>query len=342
MKKFLAFLLAAMMLLGCVAVAEEGATSPEAKESQIAALTKVYVNAMPDGDVLNFTITPVGHTYENLFTVESNNSRVVNAEASTNGTLSLLLNKTPANIATLPYGSYKFIITEDSTSPYVTETANTVAVLLVKERALNANQTAYEDRSYFILSEVPGSTSKSDSFTNTYNVGSMTIEKTLSGNMADPNAQFSVRVGFTNTTDNALYNLTTAYTDAITGQTTPLTFTSMEKDETVTLTLTVKGGSKFTISNIPLGVDVTVTETNAVEQGYTATYTVDGAAADGAPTVTIDQTAAKAVVINNHKDQNIPTGVYTDTLPYVLLIGVAVLAVVAVIVKRRLAAREDD
>ncbi|MGN1019702.1 MAG: hypothetical protein ACI4O7_04955 [Aristaeellaceae bacterium] len=50
-------------------------------------------------------------------------------------------------------------------------------------------------------------------------------------------------------------------------------------------------------------------------------------------TIAADDT--DSATVNNHKASDIDTGITTDTLPYVLLLGIVLLAGAAMIIKRR-------
>ena len=115
-------------------------------------------------------------------------------------------------------------------------------------------------------------------------------------------------------------------------------FTVTYNDETKEFTLG-KDGTYDEIS-IPNGAKVTITENGAEDYEFSVTssdpttldnYTVD---AEGkSVTFTMPANDVK-IVIDNKKDVDIDTGVFLDTLPYILNLGVAAAGAV-VLVKRR-------
>ncbi|MCQ2454108.1 MAG: DUF5979 domain-containing protein, partial [Clostridia bacterium] len=83
---------------------------------------------------------------------------------------------------------------------------------------------------------------------NTKNVGSLTVTKTVTGNAADPDKEFS----FTVTLDD----------DTINGEYGDMTF------ENGVATVTLKGGESATANDLPEGVGYTVTEGDYANDGY--------------------------------------------------------------------------
>ena len=89
-------------------------------------------------------------------------------------------------------------------------------------------------------------------------------------------------------------------------------------------TFMLKHGDTISIANLPYGVTYSVTETAA--DGYTTTKTGDTGSINAAET-----TAA----FTNSKTGTIDTGVTTESLPYVVLMGFVVLAGAALLLKRK-------
>ena len=89
-------------------------------------------------------------------------------------------------------------------------------------------------------------------------------------------------------------------------------------------TFKLKHDAMATFGNLPEGVTYTVTETPV--DGYTTTSTgEEGKIVAGTNEVTF----------TNTKNGDIDTGVTTENLPYVLLIGFVVLAGAALLIKRK-------
>lgn len=134
----------------------------------------------------------------------------------------------------------------------------------------------------------------------------ITIEKKVTGSMGDVNKSFS--------------------------------FTCSYSDKTPTFNLNNKG--TYILKDVPIGTELTLTETNA--NGYT-TSAVYGettvTASQGVMTFTINGTDDRIVVTNN-KEGSPDTGVLLDSLPYVLILAIVVIGGVVFFRKRR--SRYDD
>lgn len=164
---------------------------------------------------------------------------------------------------------------------------------------------------------------KSDTFTNTYSAGTLSVSKTVTGNMGDHDKYFEFTVTLTGE-DGKTY----ADSYAVSGGSNSSNPKSIVIGEATTFYL--KDGDTISIANLPYGVTYTVTEVDANEDDYTTTSTgANGAINAGT------QTAA----FTNDKTGEVDTGVYLDNLPYIIVFA-GVLAAVAVLVIRR--RRVDD
>ena len=99
----------------------------------------------------------------------------------------------------------------------------------------------------------------------------------------------------------------------------------MVENNPMSYTFKLKHDGTATFGNLPAGVTYTVTETPV--DGYTTTISNDG---KGTIVAGLNE-----VTCTNHKHGEIPTGVTTENLPYVLLIGFVVLAGAALLIKRK-------
>ena len=111
---------------------------------------------------------------------------------------------------------------------------------------------------------------------------------------------------------------------AITGGSNKANPTAMAVGETVTVWL--KDGETINIANLPYGVTYTVTEADYTEDDYTTTKTGD--------TGTINA-ATQTASFTNTKTGEVDTGITLDTLPYILVFGLVMIAAVVMIVRRR-------
>lgn len=164
-------------------------------------------------------------------------------------------------------------------------------------------------------------TAKRDNFPNEYSAGDLNVTKTVAGNLGDQSKKFNFTVTFTKPDGkdvNSTITATVAGVDA-----TDFNIAWDDKG-TYTYTFQLAHGQKASFANLPYGVSYTVTE--AAADGYTTTKAGDSGTINAA-----EHTAA----FTNTKTGSIDTGVTTENLPYVLLIGFVVLAGAALLIKRK-------
>lgn len=171
---------------------------------------------------------------------------------------------------------------------------------------------------------------KTYGFTNEYSAGSLSISKTVTGNMGNQNAYFAVKVKLTGE-DGKTYLPTYAVTGG-----------SYESNPTTIVigtetTFYLKHGETITIANLPYGVTYTVVEddytTDANGKYDEARYTFSD------ENKKIDS-AADTVTITNNKGIQVDTGIGLDSLPYVLMLVVVCSGAVVFFSKKR-ASREN-
>ena len=159
---------------------------------------------------------------------------------------------------------------------------------------------------------------KSDKFENTYSAGTLNVSKTVTGNLGDKSKYFEFEVILTGE-EGKDYGESYVVSGGSKDANNPASIKLGEKT-----TFKLKHGDTLSIANLPYGVSYTVTEAAAAD--YETTKTGDTGSINAAT-----QTAA----FTNTKNGEIDTGVTTENLPYVLLIGFVVLAGAALLIKRK-------
>lgn len=174
---------------------------------------------------------------------------------------------------------------------------------------------------------------KSDTFTNTYEAGSLKVTKKVTGKLGDQQKEFNVKVTFTAPTGKTVKS-TITYTD---GDEDKEITPSMLEDGKETVEITLKHDETVTFNNIPYGVTYLV-----VEDDYTASENggYDTAAYDYSDQNKEVNTALDTVTITNNKgvgpDGNTPdTGITLDSMPYILVLACVAAAGVGMIAKKR-------
>lgn len=181
---------------------------------------------------------------------------------------------------------------------------------------------------------------KAENVTNEYAAGSLSVTKTVTGNMGDRNKEFDVTVTFTAPAGTEIHAPIAISTSAgITGNPTEAVINAAKTGATASVK--VKDGTTVVFSNIPKGVTYQVTETQA--DGY-HTPKYNGTESAGGKSGTITDTAAGAgtvgmtqsVEIENKRETTIDTGIFLSDLPYVLVLaGIAAAALLFFAGKKR-------
>lgn len=313
MKKFLAILLAAMMLLSVASVAM-------ADEPTYTDVTSVTIHKA-------YKLVGEGTSPAETFTlVQDGDGMVTDGEAATAPALGTITGAKFAEGAATTAGATADITIQlpsyDHVGKYeytLKEVVGTTAGVTYRTAAIKLVVTVVEENGLKRIAAVhtESAGTKSDTFENTYSAGKLNVTKTVTGNLGDKTKYFEFKVtlaGEAGKTYGESYTVTGgSYADNP---------TSIKIGEETTFYL--KDGDTISIENLPYGVSYTVTETAA--DGYTTTKTGD--------TGTIGA-AAQTAAFTNDKAGEVDTGVVLDTLPYVLVLAVVGAAVIAMIAKKR-------
>lgn len=163
---------------------------------------------------------------------------------------------------------------------------------------------------------------KIEKITNDYKSASLAVKKEVTGNMGDKDKAFDVDVTF-NANGKTIAG-TISYTDDGVAKTIPSTDWN---NGTATVTITLKHDETVTFTGIPYDVSYSVLERDYSADDYKTTY--DGNESNKVEAATYNTT------ITNDKSGTIDTGVTTESLPYVVLMGFVVLAGAALLLKRK-------
>ena len=310
MKKFVAILLTLMLVLGVSGAlaadpnlpnatfkknyTENGGTAPAATftfKAEFKALGEGATAEAPALSISNVVTTGAGNNYTATISPEGDFRSV--------GKYYYTVSEEQGNVAGITYAAPLYLM---------------VLVTNGEDGALVPSYYLYKDEN---------KDTKEDTFTNTYSAGTLTVKKTVTGNLGDKNKEFDFTVTFAAPQGKDW----TPAIDASEGAT-------MVEDNPMSYTFKLKHDAMATFGNLPYGVTYTVTEVGAKENekgvlmngDYEVTKTGDSGTI-GAAT----QTAA----FTNNKNGSIDTGVTTENLPYVLLIGFVVLAGAALLIKRK-------
>lgn len=166
---------------------------------------------------------------------------------------------------------------------------------------------------------------KSDQFSNEYSAGSLTVAKKVTGNMGDQSKDFTVTVEFT-APEGTTVKEAISYTDGTEHKTVAV---SDWKNGKATAEITLRHDESVNFTNIPYGVTYTVTESDYTSDGY------DAAAYEfGDDNKKIDSAEDK-VTITNNKGTTVDTGVFLDSLPYIMLLAIVGVGATLFVSKKR-------
>ena len=344
MKKFLALLLSALLLLTVTASFAEDAVAPSTTEARF---TKKYTGAIPVGDTLTFKTQFVVNQTTGSTTDPGilRDTITLNVTDDADGVFDVPFTVTAPD----EYGTYIYKITEDTTNAnsyvkYDTEalyigvlyTASELTVTLINEpKAAAPADFDVEDRAADVEPE-ENPDGKKDQFVNEYKMGAFSVTKEITGNAANLNDKFVVEVSFTS--EKALDNLAMTWTSSTnTGVVNACPVTELKANEAATMQITIGHEETISFQNVPQGVTVKIEEKRQDEKNdlnfYTPAYTNQE--------ITVGETAQEMKIVNT-KETEIPTGVQLDSIPYIVLLAVAVLGVVGFVVKRRMAAADEE
>ena len=345
MKKLLAILLAMMMVLvSVVALAEpdqqdntDGTTADggvavsqvtPTEANKTVTIKKTYtvqgVDAVNPGDTLQFVPTSVkvlnATTGTTVPDISIADVRVLKEAGEATITIAL-----PQYTAV---GEYYYTITENDTGVAgVTYLSDTIYLRVQVFQDPDSNALVFGGINFRRGSE--DATQKIDGFTNTYEAGTLTVSKTVTGNMGDLNKEWNFTVVFSAPEDDTVMSDIT--TSATNGAAAPDTIaagtTGWSGTTTKTSTFKLINSQSVKFSNIPKGVTYTVSEAEANKDGYTTTIVGN----DGTISGHEDDTAA----FTNTKTVDIDTGVALDSTVYMLIIALALAGVVVLKIRRR-------
>lgn len=244
-------------------------------------------------------------------------------------------------------GTYKYTITETTEKEMqgVTYSDDTIAVTVLvtynyEEEKLDT-QIVLSTKTAGDQSSDENEDGKVDTFINQYDVGKLTLSKTVTGNLGAKDVYFDIEVTFTSPEQVASDIPVTGGSHA--DNATVIAISDWEEGEngwTVTKVFKLKDTDLLTFADIPAGVSYTVEEdakhlegedgfdvNSSPDTDYTVTYTGESG------TIAAAETSEAAV--QNEKKTTVETGVLLDSMPYVLMFTAAAAGLIAIFGKKR-------
>lgn len=244
-------------------------------------------------------------------------------------------------------GTYKYTIQETTEKEMqgVTYSADTIAVTVL----VTYNYTEEKLDTQIVLStQTPGNQSsdanedgKVDTFINQYDVGSLTLEKTVTGNLGARDVYFDITVTFQSPKEVASAIGVTGGSHAENPTTIAINdWKETEGGWSCVKVFKLKDTDLLTFSDIPAGISYSVEEdakhlvdsdgfdvNSATDTDYTVTYTNE--------TGTIATGTVADVSVKNDKSTSVETGVLLDSMPYALMVTAAAAGLIVLFGKKR-------
>lgn len=361
-KRILAFMMAAAMVFGSsTAVMAAGEGQSSAADTMTVTIKKNYqVNgaegAQSPAETLQFTDATLAYVAGTKY----NDTGAVDTEKAVEDSMGIPAGVRTITITDPSYSEGDTTRDRDITTAVITAANyNSVGryIYTFRETAGTTAGVTYDNNQYKLyVNVVYGDTagtykiggayvknpagSKVHEIVNIYQSGNLKITKTVTGNMGDKNKVFDVNVTLTvadGKTVKAPVTITTTDTDLHNPTTIAAGAWSENKAE---VTLHVKDGTTVELKNLPVGVSYAVEETEYSD--YTTSYTKNGKDISGAPTSTaVRADATDTVVIKNHKDTTVDTGVIISNLPYILILAAVAAGLVLFAAGKKRRADED-
>lgn len=242
-------------------------------------------------------------------------------------------------------GIYRYTISETDPKVSGVQYDGTTRTLDVYVGYVDGSETNLEVKGYALQAgEVVNPTDKSDGFTSQYNTKDLALTKTVTGNQGDRDKFFRFEVEIFNAVNG------TKYTVALPGD--APTASDMEQGDqladvnkseliaangNVTAIYYLKNGQTITIQGLTAETKYTITEDSYTASGYTTSYVLDSNGSVTANT-TNEQTMGNDghnVVFTNTKEGTVPTGLLLDVVPYIALVAIVAVGLVALVLSKK-------
>lgn len=348
MKRLFAMFLALTLVfsMGVNAFAAEGKPTADYRSEEKTAdilIEKLYqINGSDNAELypvetLTFTATPDGSNPDDT------NLTIDDLSVSGNTNQALTVHLPVYSLV----GTYKYTIAETTEKEMqgVTYSADAIAVTVL----VTYNYAEEKLDTQIVLSTTEAGNQsadanedgKVDTFVNQYDVGQLTLEKAVTGNLGAKDVYFEIEVTFVSPKEVASDITVTGGSSE--ENPTVIAIADWEAGEdgwTCSKVFRLKDSDLLTFADIPAGISYTVEEdakhgvgddgfdvNSAGDTDYTVTY------ADETGTIATGETSAAKVT--NEKSTSVETGVLLDSMPYVLMLTAGAAGMVLLLGRKR-------
>lgn len=316
MKKFLALVMAMMMVLAMGTAFADGTAVQDTANS----FTKNYdiINGTAPAETFAFNIAfqkfvnnegeeTATTTYPTVTLGKAVYASDVNADAKATVSVSI------GDVTNAAIGVYTYEITEvaGNTAGVVYNDKPVYLVLTVLRDEESENHYVAAIHYETVTGE------KTGEIENSYNAGNLTVTKQITGNMADMAKEFTFTIVVAPAVGEVFNNTTQVKIDNGSKV--------LNADGTITITVDLGDDESINITNIPVGATYTVSEE---EDGYQKSHTTE---ADGSITGGDNDVD----VWTNTLTSEVDTAINMDNAPYMMIMAMVVLAGVAMMMKKR-------
>lgn len=339
MKKLISIALALVLVFSLATVAMAAPAEQKTFEKNYT-VNGATNEALYPKETLRFDVSKVSGMSDKMITVGNDGTTDANKKNTfeiTGRTNNITINLPAYGAADVGTTVYK-IDELDTNSAGVTYSQDTfnVTVLVTWVDPADHDKGVEASSIEFTTDKVGGG--KVDSFTNIYNVGSLSVKKMVDGLLGNQDADNEFDI------DVVLTSRKPVVSDVYDPEATDVVLKWEEKTDSTgryweaKTTLSLHHNETVTIDNIPYGVTYTVIEqtkhgvvegkdqTNLKNEGYVVSGEVANATEIG---------ETNSVTITNTKGGSINTGVILDSAPYILLMVVAVMGIALVATKKQ-------
>lgn len=250
-------------------------------------------------------------------------------------------------------GVFRYTIEEQATNGKIQGVTYNLKRYYVNVYSLRDDTTGRLFRKVNVTNIEGNQKAKVEEITSSYDAGSLTVTKNVTGALGDKNQDFVVTVEFTAANNEEVLsqiNASTTRAGGILGwevkegtnvvvEGNGKAFT-LKDGKTAKVTFKIKDSETITFNNIPGNVTCKVAENDystaagtGDEYGYTTTYE------NKESTTTVEGNKTVSAVITNTKGADIDTGVILDNAPYIALLAIVVFGGVALMLNKR---RRDE